>query len=272
MKSSNTYRLAWCAYWLLGVSVVTALIVGEAQASQTAPSIIIDISVLHPSNSPQAGIVFITLSNIGTVPAESLYLSIESINGPIVNSSLSSLIGGQSQVVPVAIPPSDIDQLVLILQYRQGDVEQSQVKLIELKSSSNGYSSYLNVLLLPAIVGSLITLAGVFVTAFLAARRESARANFEWGKSLFERYEQYYLKFMSGMAGTLDGDQINEYFKQLSKPALVPNHLRTKVRETISVLRSDVSTDQKRIARDNLLNEFEQFMETVPFQDKTRIE
>ncbi len=145
------------------------------------------------------------------------------------------------------------------------------MKLIELKSSSYGYSSFFNVLL-PAIFGSVITLISVFVAAFLAERRESARAKFEWGKSLFERYEQYYREFVSGMAGTLDGDQINEYFKRLSKSALVPNHLRTKVMEAISVLKSDVSTDQKQIARDNLLNEFEQFMETVPFQDKTRIE
>lgn len=258
MRRDSIHQLAWCVHWLVGVGVILALLVSSVQASQTAPSIIVDISVLPPSNSFQAGIVFITLSNLGTVPAESLHLSIESINGPIANSSLPSLIGGQSQVVPVAIPLSDVDQLVLILQYRQGAVEQSQVKLIELKSSA--YSLYPNVLL-PAIFGSGITLISVFVAAFLAARRESARAKFEWGKFLFERYEQYYREFMLGLAGTLNADQVNEYFKRLSKSAFVPNHLRTKVKKTINELESGISTDQKKITRDNLLNEFERFME-----------
>jgi hypothetical protein len=260
MRNGSTYRLAWCAYWLLGVGVAIALLISTVQASQTAPSIIIDISVLHPSNSSQEGIVFITLSNLENVPAESLHLNIESVNGPIANRSLPSLIGGQSQVVPVAIPTSAGDQLVLILQYRQGAVEQSQVKLIELKSSAYGSSFYLNVLL-PAILGSVITLIGVLVAAFLAARRESARAKFEWGKFLFEHYEQDYRVFKSRLEGTLNADQINEYFKQLSESAFVPKHLRTKVKEGINVLESDVSIDQKKIARDNLLNEFEQFME-----------
>lgn len=260
MRRDSIHQLAWCVHWLVGVGVILALLVSSVQASQTAPSIIVDISVLRPSNSSQAGIVFITVSNLGTVPAESLHLSIESISGPIANSTLPSLIGGQSQVVPVAIPLSDVDQLVLILQYRQGAVEQSQVKLIELKSSAYGSSLYPNVLL-PAIFGSGITLISVFVAALLAARRESAKAKFEWGKFLFERYEQYYREFMLGLAGTLNADQINEYFKRLSKSAFVPNHLRTKVKKTINELESDISTDQKKITRDNLLNEFERFME-----------
>lgn len=271
MINKCTFRLGWCAYLLLGMVVVTTLLVSTAQASQTPPSIIIDVNVLHPSKSSQEGIVFITLNNHESVPVESLYLSIESINGPIANSSIDSLIGGQSKVVPITIPLSDIDQLILILQYRKDTVEQSQVKLIELNSSSYESNFFINILL-PAILGSGITLISVFITAILAERREKARAKFEWGKFLFENYEQHYRDFISGMAGTLNGDQINEYFKRLSKSAFIPSYLRTKVMETIRELKSDISTSQKQILRDNLLNEFEQFIETVPFQDKTQTE
>lgn len=271
MTNSSIHRKAWRMYWLLVTGAVLVLLVSTAQASQTTPSIIVDISIIQSTNSSHERVAFIMLSNIGIAPAELLNLSIESVDGPIGDGSFSSLAGGQSQVIQITIPPSDVEQLILKLQYWQEAIEHSQVKLIELKSSSYGNSSYLKVLL-PAIFGSMITLISIVVTSFLATKRESVRAKFEWGKFLFECYEQYYQQFISAVAGTLDANQINEYFRRLNKSAFVPNHLRLKVKETSNTLKSAISIDQKEIARDNLLKEFEQFVENYPFLDKTLTE
>jgi len=260
VRRDKTYRSGLCTYGLLSIGVVITLLLSTTHASQIAPSMNVDISVLYPTNSFQEGMVFITLSNLETAPVESLNLSIGSINGPIANRSIPLLVGEQSQVVPVAIPPSNASQLVLIVQYRQNGIQHSQVKIVELKSSYNDFSSKFEVLL-PAIVGGFLALIGVFVASLFTAMRESNRTKFEWGKFLFERYEQYYREFMFGLAGTLNANQIKEYFKRLDNSAFVPNNLRTKVKDTLIVLESATGTEQKRVTRDNLLYDFEAFMQ-----------
>lgn len=136
----------------------------------------------------------------------------------------------------------------------------SNTIIVELKNPCDDATSNFKDLL-PIIVGGSLTLIGVLFAAFFDARRESARAKFEWGKFLFERYEQYYREFIIGLTGTLNANQIKEYFKRLNDSAFVTNNLRTKVNETLNVLESNASTDEKKIARDNLLYDFEQFMQ-----------
>ena len=115
--------------------------------------------------------------------------------------------------------------------------------------------------LLPVVVGGLLTLIAVVVTSFLASRREYTRAKFEWGKFLFERYEQYYREFMRSIAGTVNADQISEYFKRLNNSAFVPSHLAKKAKETLRILDSNASAGQKVTARDSLLHDFELFLQ-----------
>lgn len=130
--------------------------------------------------------------------------------------------------------------------------------IVELKSPCNGASSDLT---RPVIVGSVLTLVGVLVAALFTARRDSARAKFEWGKVLFERYEQHYREFMLGLASTSNADQIKEYYNRLENLAFIPNDLRTKVNKTLNELGSNISGDRKKTVRDNLLRDFEQFMQ-----------
>ena len=130
--------------------------------------------------------------------------------------------------------------------------------IIELKSPCNGASSDST---RPFIVGSILTLVSVLVTALFTARRESARAKFEWGKVLFERYEQHYREFMLGLRNTSNAEQIKEYYQRLENSAFIPNDLRIKVNKTLDELRSNISSDQKKTLRDNLLRDFEEFMQ-----------
>lgn len=142
---------------------------------------------------------------------------------------------------------------------QSNEISQTPI-IVELKNPCNDASSDL-IYIWPVVVGSLLTLVGVFMTAFFTSRRESARAKFEWGKVLFERYEQHYREFMLALASTSNADQIKEYYIRLEKSAFVPNDLRTKVDKTLNELESNISSDQKIAVRDNLLRDFEQFMQ-----------
>jgi len=132
--------------------------------------------------------------------------------------------------------------------------------IVEFKCPCNGVSSDLNNLW-PAVVGSVLTLVGVLVAAFFTSRRESARAKFEWGKVLFERYEQHYREFMLGLANTSNAEQIKEYYNRLEKIAFVPNDLRIKVNKTLIELNGNISGEQKKTLCDNLLHDFDEFMQ-----------
>ena len=142
---------------------------------------------------------------------------------------------------------------------QSNEISQTPI-IVEIKSPYNNASSDLKNMW-PAVIGSVLTLVGVLVAAFFTSRRESARAKFEWGKVLFERYESQYRDFMLGLASTSNADQIKEYYNRLEKSAFVPNDLRIKFDKTLNELESNISSERKKTVRDDLLRDFEQFMQ-----------
>jgi hypothetical protein len=114
---------------------------------------------------------------------------------------------------------------------------------------------------LPSIIGGMLTLLGVLVTNFLTRSRESARAKFEWGKFLFEKYEEHYREFILGLEGTLDPKIIKNYYKRLNTKAFIPSYLKKSINDTLNVLESKVDINQKKIAHGDLLYDLDQFMQ-----------
>jgi len=140
------------------------------------------------------------------------------------------------------------------------DSEISKLQVLNVQSQQQQSKSILEIVV-PGIVGGLLALAGVLITAIWASKRESARTRFEWGKVLFERYEQHYREFIRSAEGTQNASQVRQYRERLYASAHVPASLREKVDHTLRVLEGTANTEQKNRAHHDLLREFEEFMQ-----------
>lgn len=245
--------LIWSLYLLSG-----AYVYASGEDSGRLP-ISVEVGVLGPRKSPGLGIVFVNISNLGTRSVDCLELSLEDSNSLLTTKSLASLNPGQSQFVRFSIPACEVSELALRVGYRQNGVEQSLVKVFKLGAPESEHGMSWETII-PAIAGGGLTLVGVLVASVFASRRETAKANFEWGKFLFERYGECYREFIGGLTGTLNGGQIREYFKRLNDSAFVPNYLKREVDEACTKLECGGEAEDKIAARDALLHEFEEFI------------
>lgn len=260
MKDISNSRLTFNICRTLKIyGVITILFIINSYAANVTPSIIMEAEILYPYNSSEYGILFITLINNSNDSAESASLNISSIKGLITSKSLQSLQARQTQTTSVEFLTSGISQLVLTLQYNQRCIQHSQSKVLELKNSKSNIISIFKGLI-PIMIGGLLTLLGVIITAFFAEKRESSNRKFQWAKMLFSHYEQSYREFISGLSGTISASQIKEYFRRLSTSAFIPNHLRKKIEEFIVLVESDADVKKKKEERENLLDNLDKFV------------
>jgi hypothetical protein len=80
-----------------------------------------------------------------------------------------------------------------------------------------------------AALGLIGTLAGVWLTAGFASRRERRGQAFTWNEQVFEKYEPAYRSFLSTWAGSSNPAMLKQAFDRLSREAIVPVSLVAEV-------------------------------------------
>jgi len=213
--------------------------------------------IIYPLVPSTDGLLYIKINHPENDSAEFICLNTYIINSTISKDPPNSVTMGQTKPT---IMQSNLSKLSFTIPCRKDGLQVPYISIVELGSSSKEANSGSGDLL-PTLVGGALTLIGGIIAAIWTSRNEAKRAQFEWGKFLFEHYEKSYRDFMTGLRGTINANLIKDYSKRLNDSAFVPGYLRTKVMETIWMLESNIEESEKKAARDNLLIDFERFMQ-----------
>lgn len=131
--------------------------------------------------------------------------------------------------------------------------------IIYLKDETREKSPY--EFLLPTLIGGALAILGSLITSYWNDRSQSRRSKFEWGKSLFEKYEKNYLDFKKTISGTTSAMRIEGDYRLLLGSSYVPRSLQISIEEAIDRLKEESLTDEeKKDVQNGLLDEFEKFI------------
>lgn len=209
--------------------------------------------------------IYVAVGNSSTATIEDIHLRLENGMSTSDISSVQTLNPGQFATATASVSTKSVN-VVVVAEYKSGKTTNSIVRLIKVANTQNHeiFQAFG-----PVLGGGIAALAGTLVAAALTARRERARARFEWSKFLFGRYEAQYRQFFRFAGGTLDPVQIKSLFDQLDSNALVTPPMRCLVDEAVRRLSSCQATD-RAVIRDALLSDLMRFV-ADPMTDARKV-
>lgn len=258
----NSPRPAVFVLALFGGLFFAPLSVAAADSPATLPVPLDVRAELVPAAASDAPLtVFVTLHNQSpTSPLTNVVVKVGSHDVAEVAHDAFDLQPGQTRVERFDLRPTEAYPYVLA-SFKWNGQEHSLATAMALPPAA----STLWPLLLPVLNTLLSTFLGGVFGAWLinhfTQKRERARADFEWSKMVFDKYEAAYRGFLTGWQNLSSPQSLSTEFNTLSGAAYVPPRIRASYVKTLAIL-TDTGRppDQKRQAGEKFKGEVEGFM------------
>jgi hypothetical protein len=258
----NSPRLAVIVLALFGGLFFAPLAVALADQPATLPvplEVRAELVSATATDAPRT--IFVTLHNQSpTSPLTSVVVKAGSQDTAEVAHDAFDLQPGQTRVERFDLRATEANPYVLA-SFKWNGQEHSLATTMVLPPAA----STLWPLLLPILNTLLSTLLGgvfgAWLVNYFTQKRERARADFEWSKMVFDKYEAAYRGFLTGWQNLSSAQSLTTDFNALSNTAYVPPRIRDSYAKTLDILSDAGRTlDQKRQAGEKFKGEVEGFM------------
>ena len=122
-------------------------------------------------------------------------------------------------------------------------------------SSKPDYSQYLTI-----ILTGLFTLFGSSIVLLYRYFAGNSARKFEWGKHLWDKYQEDYLGLRSIVRETSDPEMIHNKLQSLQGSVILPPKLEDELLDLITLLQGSETIERKKRARRSFLRGFESFV------------
>ena len=235
------------------------LMVGVASAQSNMLPVPLEVrpEVAQTVEANKPFTVFVTLHNQSpSAQLTNVVVTVGSYGMAELQGDTFDLQPGQTRVVRLDVAATESNPYVLT-SFRWNNQEHSLATTVTRPVSA----ASLWPMLLPVISTLVGGILGAWLVNSFTGHRERARANFEWSKMLFEKYEAAFRGFLRGWQDLSSAVSLKTEFDNLIRDSYVPLRIRENYAVAMAAL-SDAarSNDQKRQAGEEFRDIVESFM------------
>lgn len=198
--------------------------------------------------------ILITLHNQSpSAELTNVVVKLEGISHAPLQTSAFGLKPGQVTLQTFDVQPTDDDLYAMISFEWNNQTHSLAIPVVRPISTASVWPTTLPVI--GTLMGGVL---GAWLVNYFTQRREQTRANFEWSKMLFEKYEGSFRVFLASWQDLSSTVALQTEFRNLVQNAYVPVSIRNGYSQTIAVL----SDESKQIEQKNQAGkEFQELVE-----------